>query len=206
MNFQPVLHAKDKLLLLIFDAYTVTRDSLLALIARIKPSSKVPEDFTTRATLPSWQDYLQANNSQILERIYNNLPEPNNEQALIEQILTLRKGEQRQKQIQHIAVGLYAIAIGIMVLAFNVSLGYSLHEIEAIVEKQTEYSVRKIKDEIDLSLQNKEQEIRDLTQQMDQLRKNQEALQKDIKSLTKIVKPPSKTASDVKPGKEKQRQ
>jgi hypothetical protein len=206
MNFQPVLRAKDKLLPLIVDAYTVTRDSLLALIARIKPSSQVPEDFATRATLPSWKDYLQANNSQILERIYNNLPEPINEQALIDKILTLRNGEQRQKQIQYMAVGLYAIAIGIMVLAFNVSLGYSLHDIEAIVEKQTEHRVRTIQEELDLRLQNKEQEIRDLTQQVDRLHKNQEALQKEIKSLTKSGKPPSKTASDVKPGKEKQRQ
>lgn len=206
MNFQPVLRVKDKLLPLIIDAYTVTRDSLLALIARIKPSSKVPEDFATRTTPPSWQDYLQANNSQILERIYNNLPEPINEQALIDKILTLRNGEQRQKQILHMAVGLYAIAIAIMVLAFNAALGYSLHDIEAIVDKQMEHKVRTIKEEIDLRLQYKEQEIRDLTQQIDQLHHNQEVLQKEIKSLTKSGKPPSKTASDAKPGKEKQRQ
>lgn len=206
MNFQQVLRAKDKLHLLIVDAYTVTRDSLLALIARIKPSSKVPEDFATRATLPSWRDYLQANNSQILERIYNNLHEPINEQALIEKILTLRNGEQRRKHILHMAAGLYAIAIAMVVLALNVGLGYSLHDIETIVEKQTAHRVQTIKEEIDLQLQNKEQEIRDLTEQVDQLHKNQEALQKEIKSLTKSGKPSSKTASDAKPGKEKQRQ
>jgi hypothetical protein len=201
MNVQDVSRAKDKFLLMIVDSYTVAKNLLFEFISRMKPSSKVPEDFAVRTTPPSWDEYLQASNSQILERIYKNLPESINEQALIDKILILRNDGQHQRLVKHMAVGLYAIAIAVIVLAFKVPLGYSLHDIEAIAEKEAEY-----RKDLDLRLQSKEQEIHNLTQQVDQLQKNQEELTKEIISLVKSGKQPSKTASDKKQGKEKQRQ
>jgi hypothetical protein len=200
MNVQDVSRAKDKFLLLIVDSYAVAKNSLFEFIARMKSSSKVPEDFAACTTPPSWEEYLQASNSQILERIYKKLPEPIDEQALIDKILILRNDGRQQRLVKHMAVGLYAIAIAVMVLAFKVSLGYSLHDIEAILEKEAEY-----RKELDLRLQSKEQEIQNLAQQVDQLQKNQDELRKEIVSLMKSGKQPSKAASDKKQGKEKQR-
>jgi len=184
---------KNSMLGLLGKASAAMKGSVAGILAWFGPTREVPEDFATRPSIPTWEEYEAASNAQILDRLHRNPGGLLNEQPFIDTLMHVRSAENQRKQTRYLILGFFVFAFSAFALAFKTPPAppapppVDWSEQQRNTDKAINNAVELLKQEFNLKLQGKDQEIRDLKRQISLLNQAQGELNKEIKSLARTA-------------------
>jgi hypothetical protein len=199
MNTEDDSDDKPKTDGLISQAYAAIRATLERFIVGLHPAALAPDDFATRTSSPSSEEYALASNAQILERMHRNPSGLLSEQPFIDTLMNVRNAENNRKQTRHLVVGFYCLAFAALVLALRPAPTpqappAQTAEQQRGTEQALEVKLGLLKDEFNLKLQSKDMEIKELKRQITLLNQGQAELTKQIKARAKAPPAPANPA------------
>jgi hypothetical protein len=193
MNTEDVSDEKPKTDGFLSQVYTAIQARLERIIVGLHPAALAPDDFATRTSSPSSEEYALASNAQILERMHRNPSGLLSEQPFIDTLMNVRNAENNRKQTRHLVIGFYCLAFAALVLALRpaatppVPAPAQIAEQQRGAEQAFEVKLGLLKDEFNLKLQSKDMEIKELKRQITLLNQGQAELTKQIKARAKAA-------------------